>query len=289
MSLRLVRPFGLLDYFLTSVRVGITALPGPYAREAVARIVNPLSYPRYLEYELALSKLGPLEGCRVLDIGSPKLPVLLLARHANCELFATDIRDYFIGSTRYFLNRMGLSGRIGKDLHLQVQDARGLTYADSFFDKIYAISVVEHIPADGDADAMREIGRVLRPGGVATLTVPFRADGYQDEFINGVVFERDGDGSPTFYQRRYDVEALRTRLVEPSGLVLTDTTYFGEPRVRFEAVWNRIPMRWKVPLLWAQPFLAKLFLKPVGLDRLDAAVGVALRLEKPLAHQGPAV
>jgi SAM-dependent methyltransferase len=281
MSLRLVRPYGLLDYFLTSVRVGIAALPGPYAREAAARVVNPLSYPRYLEYQLALSTLGSLDGCRVLDIGSPKLPVLLLARHAKCELFATDIRDYFIGSTRHFLKRMGMSHRIGKDLHLQVQDARGLTYADSFFDKVYAISVVEHIPGDGDADALREIGRVLRPGGVATLTVPFRAAGCQDEFVKGAVFERDADGTSTFYQRRYDVEALRTRLVEPSGLVLTDTTYFGEPSVRFEAVWNRIPMRWKVPLLWAQPFLAKLFLKPVGPDRLDTAVGAALRFEKP--------
>jgi hypothetical protein len=76
---------------------------------------------------------------------------------------------------------------------------------------------------------------------------------------------------------------VHRRLVEPSGLKLTDITYFGEPSVRFEPVWNRIPMRWKVPLLWAQPFLAKAFLKPVGPDKLHTAVGVALRLEKPLS------
>ena len=40
-------------------------------------------------------------------------------------------------------------------------------------------------------------------------------------------------------------------------------------------------MRWKLPLLWAQPFLAKLFLKPLGADRIGAACGVALRLERP--------
>jgi SAM-dependent methyltransferase len=283
LSLQLVRPYGLLDYFFTSVRVGLSALPGPYLREAAARIVNPLSYPRYLEYDLALSKLGSLDGMRVLDIGSPKLPILLLAREARCELYATDIRDYFIGSTRYFLTRMGMANRIGRDVHLEVQDARELTYADAFFDKIYAISVIEHIPDTGDADAMREIARTLRPGGVATLTVPFRAAGHRDEFVKGDVYERNGDGSPTFFQRRYDVESVRTRLVEPSGLKLTDVTYFGEPRVRFEPVWNRIPMRWKLPLLWAQPFLAKAFLKPVGPDKLHTAVGVAIRLEKPLA------
>ncbi len=281
MSVQLVRPYGLLDYFFTSVRVGLSALPGPYPREAAARIVNPMSYPRYLEYELALSRLGSLDHQRVLDIGSPKLPILLLARHTSCELYATDIRDYFIGSTRLFLTRMGMGDRIGRDVHLEVQDARALTYADAFFDKIYSISVIEHIPDGGDADAMREIGRTLRPGGVATLTVPFRAAGHTDEFVKGDVYERDSDGTPTFFQRRYDVESLHTRLVAPSGLRLTDITYFGEPRVRFEPVWNRIPMRWKVPLLWAQPFLAQLFLKPVGPNKLHTAVGAALRLEKP--------
>jgi hypothetical protein len=39
-------------------------------------------------------------------------------------------------------------------------------------------------------------------------------------------------------------------------------------------------MRWKVPLLWAQPFAAQLFLKTLDHARLESAVGVALRLEK---------
>jgi SAM-dependent methyltransferase len=277
----LFEPYGVLDYFFTSMSVGIRSLASPYLREAAARIVNPLSYPRHLEYQLALGQLGPLEGCRVLDIGSPKLPVLLLARHARCDLYATDIRDYFIASTTHFLSRMGMHKRIGKDLHLEAQDARALTYPDSYFDKVYAISAIEHIPADGDAQAMREIARVLRPGGVATLTVPFHGAGYHEEFINGPVYERAGDGGPTFYQRHYDLAAVRNRLVEPSGLRLIDMTLFGEPTVRFESTWNRIPMRWKAPLLWAQPFIAKLFLKRLPPERLDAAVGVGLTLTKP--------
>ena len=280
MSLPVVRPYGLLDYFLTSIQVGLASLKGPYVREAAARIVNPMSYPRYLEYQLALSKLGALDGRRVLDIGSPKLPVLLLARQSECDLYATDIRDYFIGPTRHFLTRMGLGHRIGRSVHLEVQDARTLTYTDNFFDGVYAISVVEHIPDNGDSTAVQEIARVLKPGGVATLTVPFRAAGFQDEYVDGDVFERQGGREPTFFQHRYDVESMQRRLVAPSGLECTDITYFGEPHVRFEPVWNRIPMRWKVPLLWAQPFVAQLLLKPVGANRLDAAVGVALRLEK---------
>ncbi len=273
--------YGLLDYYVTSVHAGISALPGPYPKESMARVINPLSYPRYIEYQLAIGGLGALEGRRVLDIGSPKLPVLLLARKARCELYATDIRDYFIGPTAHFLERLGLGSLMGRQIHLQVQDARHLTYPDSFFDCIFSVSVLEHIPNEGDSAAMREIARVLRPGGVVTLTVPFAARGYSEEYVNGDVYERRSNGAPTFYQRRYDLAALHRRLIEPSGLRLGGMTFFGEPRIQFERYWNRVPMRWKLPLLWAQPFLAKLFLKTLDTSRSEAACGVALRLEKP--------
>lgn len=275
-----LRPFSLLDYFWTSVSVGLRSLPGPYKREAMARIANPLSYPRFMEFDLALSRLGCLSGCRVLDVGSPKLPVLLIARHTDCELWATDIRDYFIAPTRHFLSRLGLSNGLVRRIHLETQDARAFTYQDDFFDRVYVISVVEHIPGSGDTDAIREIARVLRPGGIATFTVPFAADGYREEFVHGPVFERATEGKRTFYQRRYDVAALHSRLVDQSGLRLTDVTFFGEPRVQFEAFWNRIPMRWKAPLLWAQPFVAQALLKRLSQDDISAAVGVALTFEK---------
>ncbi len=276
----LVQSYSLGDFYCTSVAVGLKSLLGPYLREAAARVVNPLSYPRYMEYRLALRQLGPLDGCRVLDVGSPKLPILVLARKAQCELYATDIRDYFIGPTAQFLARMGLGERVGRDVHLEVQDARQLSYPDNWFDRVFSISVLEHIPADGDTQAIREIARVMRPGGILTITVPFAASGYHEEFVQGDVYERQAVAGGTFYQRYYDMAALHARLVAPSGLRLVVTSFFGEPSIRFETYWNRIPMRWKIPLLWAQPFLAQVFLRQVGMDQLDAATGVALKLVK---------
>jgi SAM-dependent methyltransferase len=270
-----------MDYYTTSVVIGLKALLGSFGRDAAARIVNPLSYPRMMEYDLTVGALGPLDGLRVLDIGSPKLPSLLIGRDAACELYVTDIRDYFIGATADFLRRLGQGSRLGRDLHLEVQDARHLTYPDAFFDRIFSISVLEHIPASGDAAAMQEIARVLKPGGVVALTVPFSAAGYREEFLDGRVYEREEHGRPTFYQRYHDQSSLQQRLIGPSGLKLLRVTYFGEPRVPFERYWNRIPMKWKAPLLWAQPFLARLFLRELQPQQIDAACGVALLLEKP--------
>jgi SAM-dependent methyltransferase len=274
------RQFGLFDYYLTSLWAGLRALPGRrYTRESIARIVNPLSYPRLMEYELVMELLGDVSGCRILDIGSPKLPVLVLARHTKSQIFATDIRDYFVGPTAHFLRRIGLASRL-VDIHLEVQDGRRLTYADDSFDKVFSISVLEHIPDDGDGLALREIARVLRPGGVVALTVPFRAAGHHDEYVSGDVYERKATGAPTFYQRRYDLKTLEERLIAPSGLELTAMIPFGEPHVAFERYWNAIPLAWKLPVLWTQPFVAKALLRRLPMDRVDLACGMALRLTK---------
>jgi SAM-dependent methyltransferase len=49
-------------------------------------------------------------------------------------------------------------------------DATSLPFPDGAFDRVIAAEILEHIPDDWRA--MAEIARVLRPGGVAAITVP---------------------------------------------------------------------------------------------------------------------
>jgi SAM-dependent methyltransferase len=156
-----------------------------------------------------------------------------------------------------------------------------MAYGASEFDLAYSVSVLEHIPGTGDSEAILEIGRVLRPGGAVCVTVPFDPAGYREEWVRGDVYERKFRDEAVFDQRHYDLESLNRRLVEPSGMRLERLEHFGEPGLQFERHWNRIPMMWKLPLLWAQAFLAHFLFKRLPPDRIDRATGVALLLRKP--------
>jgi SAM-dependent methyltransferase len=49
-------------------------------------------------------------------------------------------------------------------------DATAMPFSDGVFDRVIAAEVLEHVPAD--QRALREIARVLRPGGLLAVTVP---------------------------------------------------------------------------------------------------------------------
>jgi SAM-dependent methyltransferase len=49
-------------------------------------------------------------------------------------------------------------------------DATNMPFPDNSFDKVIASEILEHVP--NDRLAMAEISRILRPGGVAAITVP---------------------------------------------------------------------------------------------------------------------
>jgi SAM-dependent methyltransferase len=89
-------------------------------------------------------------------------------------------------------------------------EAEQLPFADDSFDLVTALDVVEHL--DDDAAGLREMRRVLRPGGRALLFVPafMFLWGVQDDVSN--------------HRRRYTRSSLK-KLVQESGLVVERATY----------------------------------------------------------------
>lgn len=130
-------------------------------------------HSRCIEYPFAASKLGDAR-C-ILDVGTIKSDPIWISWLENLpiEVHATD----YDAPLRPF-----------EKLIYHQADIRKLPVANEKFDKIFAVSVIEHIglkspqiisknipevDENGDIEAVKELARVLKPGGELIMTFPF--------------------------------------------------------------------------------------------------------------------
>jgi SAM-dependent methyltransferase len=243
------------------------------------RLALPVSYWRSFEFAYVWRQLALPAGARVLDLGSPKDLAAMLAHHRGYEVVATDILSEATRLSDRYARAQGLEGRGPGRVHSEVQDGRGLTFADASFDAAFSVSVLEHIPDDGDVMALRELVRVVRPGGLVVVTIPFdRA--YRETFVNGTVYERSPAASESiFFERHYDREALGTRLLSVEGAEVIDLRFWGEGAVRIEAILDRLgPLR--APLSPVEALLAAASLRQVAPDGEGHAMAASFTLRR---------
>ena len=176
------------DLYGLSLQLGVRSLlrHGP-SREAAIRLVIPLDPSRYLELPWARQTLGAHAGERVLDLASPKLLAVSLARE-GVEVVSVDALP----------SEVDLWRRLAPEARFEVADGRALPFADASFAHAYSISVLEHIPEGGDERALQELARVVRPPGRILLTVPF-AQTYREDWRDAPVYGCDGDGGRRYF------------------------------------------------------------------------------------------
>lgn len=217
-----------LGLYGLSLRMGYHLLAARRWKRGLRYIVEPVPYWRSLEFRLVWEHGDFRAGQRVLDVGSPKPFSLYLARSVGAIVDSTDIEDYFIDEFTLLRDAMGVPPA---RMALRAEDGRRLSYPAGQFDRVYSVSVLEHIPQDGDSECAHELGRVLAPGGSCLITVPFwptSKDVYTkpDFYWSGV--SGPGKGELAFFQRRYSEEDLHTRLIGPSGLAAEEVLFVGE-------------------------------------------------------------
>ena len=191
-------------------------------------IYLPMNYWRSIETPLILDSLNPKEGETILDIGSPKLLSFYLSKKFNVKVIASDVNDYFIDYCNDFSKVLDFNG----SYETKILDATRLNIKSNSIDKVYALSVFEHIPKEGDITAMKEVRRVLKKGGIFLLTIPY-GNKFQNEFRNKKRFYYSnnsnlGKNDNVFYQRRYDEVNIYKRIINPSGMKLIKIKYVGE-------------------------------------------------------------
>lgn len=246
--------------FFLGFKIGLGLLKKKMYKEALEYLFIPINYWRVAEYEAALKVIRKESFSRILDIGSPKLISIYLEMVTSSIIHATDIEDYFIIP----FNAIKKFRKIPeKKYNIEIQDGRKLTYKSEFFDFVYSISVLEHIPYNGDTDCIKEIARVLTKGGKCFLTVPFSPE-HEEIYTNKEIYWKDSsivtEGKGTFFQRRYNKESLYERIIKPSGLKLKELKYIGE-KIVFKSgkeLFDYLPMRnGAIHVLLSKIFLTK--------------------------------
>jgi SAM-dependent methyltransferase len=114
--------------------------------------------------EILADRVRSIEGgkARVLEIGCGHLDFTLDYLQGACgELVATDLEQLFPEGTS-----------LPPGVSFQLEDALDLSFADSSFDCVIALEVIEHVSDENKFVA--EGLRVLRPGGKLIFTTPNR-------------------------------------------------------------------------------------------------------------------
>jgi SAM-dependent methyltransferase len=178
---------------------------------------------RYGEYEFTLSRLNFKPGERVIDIGCDTNLLMLYLSSMGVHVAGVDLERRRIESIVSQRIRV-IQERTGKKCKLSLvwEDATLLpSFNDHSVDKVVAVSSIEHMFTDkgnGDSLAMKQIARVLKPGGRAVVTVPCEPGSSFAEC-------RDGDQRYHGPYRIYTMDALRERLVESTDLSLEELKF----------------------------------------------------------------
>ena len=227
-------------------------------------------HSRCIEYPFAASRLG--DTGPVLDVGTVKSDPSWITwlEQLDLEVHAT---DYDPPETPF------------SQITFTQSDVRDLPYDDNTFAVILAVSVIEHIGLDkpqvnletqpessknGDVEAVRELMRVLKPGGRLIMTLPFgvvdglilgdqSARGYTEDSL--LRFETVATPEELHYYEYQDAfrkrrfveyprplglkehasEAIRRRLTttpsDPPGAPAT------RPKLPGRVTWRRIPIQ----------------------------------------------
>jgi SAM-dependent methyltransferase len=215
-----------LKYYFFGLGVGLANVAHNGLRlglkKTIGKISQPVNYytrfPEYHYFGEAIQKFidaAPLDRpIKILDIGSPKLLGIYFAAKTRADLLLTDISE--LNVDEYKVLWEGIKPKAKGSATFLLEDARALKMPDEDVDVVFSMSVVEHIWGEGgDSTAIEEMMRVLKPGGLLVLSVPFGPQFVAQQRVGLAEAVRDTKNEKAyFFQRVYNPEAFQTRIVD---------------------------------------------------------------------------
>lgn len=169
------------------------------------------------EERLFTEHLPGLAGLRILKTDlwdeAKNTRILAWAAQRGARAYGVDISEPTVVQAKAaFTNGAG-------PLRAAAADVRALPFCDASFDAIYSMGTIEHF--DETEQAVREMARVLKPGGRAIIGVPNRHDPFLRPLLSTVM---QALGLYAYgYEKSYSRRALRAML-ERAGLDVGEET-----------------------------------------------------------------
>lgn len=195
---------------------------------------------RLWEHVRAIMFLGHVKDKVILDVGTREsiVPEYLVSKGASVTAIDTaypyDPKPTFLGGFVPEIDEATCAPNIS--VFHTYGDARSLVYEDESFDHVLCTACLKHIPGWGDRKAVKEMARVLKPGGLLAVTVDLGRTYYP--YPSGV------SG-----RRIYDEKSLRQRIIGPSGLELVFPVDFS---VEWDTPMDTWPIKVQAHSVWEQ-------------------------------------
>ncbi len=144
---------------------------------------------------------------KVLDVGGAysQLP-LYIQRQYGCETwvaddFGMDVNDPFWKRNREPQEYVSQHPEI-KYILERVGDPQHSSLTQGYFDVVYSISVLEHVPFQYTPAVWRHLGQLVKPGGelMHAIDIPFVSNGGLPKMIKATLFEAFSSLIPGKYQ-----------------------------------------------------------------------------------------
>jgi SAM-dependent methyltransferase len=169
------------------------------------------------EQRLFTDYLPPLAGLRVLKTDlwdeAKNTRILVWAAGRGARAFGIDISEPTVTQAR-----SAFTARSGP-LLAAAADVRALPFREASFDAVYSMGTIEHF--DETEQAVREMARVLKPGGCAIIGVPNRYDPFLRPVLATLL---QALGLYAYgYEKSYSRRALR-HMLERAGFSVTAET-----------------------------------------------------------------
>lgn len=181
-----------------------------------------LAWSRQWEYPWAIRAAELQPGMKVLDAGAGYTSFgLYLARDAKCHYSAADphvpSRDGLVAHAK----------RLGVDVDYRLESLEKTTFPDAAFDRVFCISVVEHLPHEQALAAFAEWRRVLKPGGLLVVTMDVN---FSDTSRHVPVARLPDFLKPEGFR----VHGNEPKMLTPKDGIFTNQPFWGTPLWPFE-------------------------------------------------------